>query len=230
MNRARSVSDFGCAVKWLLVAALALPCGAAEAETRVSLYAGGSGTHRSDIRLRLAQGELRFRGVAWDSRSFEMPIYYGLRVAHFLGPRPGVGLMLDFFHDKVYARSDAEGRLGGAIQGFNMSHGANYLTLSLLYRWAASERIEPYVGLGAGTMAPHVEATVAGQSAEGYQFPRGRVLQISAGVVYRFAWFLGGVLEYRFTHASVRVDVPGGDLSTRLSTHHIVGGAAVTLP
>src|SRR5207247_8469908 len=130
---------------------------------------------------------LTFHGVSWDDRSFEMPIYYGWRVTHYLKRHPDWGVALDFFHYKVYSDTDAtlpvtgtrggtpvndRERLGDTIQKLDMSHGVNYLTLNGVHRWRLRPdarrypmgRLQSYVGAGLGAVIPHVEARIGGQS------------------------------------------------------------------
>jgi len=225
--------------------------GAAHAETTLTFYLGVSFTHDSDVRLRQPDGtDLRYRNVSWASRSLELPFYYGLRLTHHFEPRRDWGVMLDFFHDKAYADTTTpvgvsgtrrgepvEGTepLGATVQGFNMSHGVNYLTLDVLRRWntcpevGCTGRLQPYVGAGAGLVIPHVEATLGDQSVSEYQV-RGPAFQVLGGVGWPFASRFSLSGEYRFTHTSLTVDVPGGTLGTTLDTHHLILGPSFRLP
>jgi len=229
----------------------ALWAGAARAETTLTLYAGVSFTHDSDVRVRLPGGtNLEYRGISWASRSFQLPIYYGVQLTHHFASRPDWGVRLDFFHDKAYADADTPvpvtGTRGGVrvagseplaatVQGFNMSHGANYLTLNVLRRWnrcpqpGCTGRPQPYVGAGLGLMIPHVEATVGAESVSDYQLT-GPAFQLTGGLAYPLASRLSVSGEYRFTRGDASVDIPGGTLDTRLYTHHLVAGPSLRLP
>jgi lipid A oxidase len=241
--------------------------GPARAETDVSLYIGKSFTNDSDVRIRQPGGtRLTFEGVSWDDESFEMPIYYGWRVTHYLKPHPEWGVALDFFHYKVFSDTDAvlrvRGTRGGApvngrerfgdtIQKLDMSHGVNYLTLNAVRRWRPVRRLrlrfggeragggrgaadwsevrfQPYAGAGIGAVIPHVEAEIGGRRIGEYQW-RGPGFQIFGGVSYRLArrWRL--FAEYKFTHTTLTVDIPGGDAHTTLNTHHLVLGGSYRL-
>ena len=225
--------------------------GVARAETTLTLYLGVSFTHDSPVRLRQPGGtDLTYRDISWTSRSLELPLYYGVRLTHHFEPRRDWGLMLDFFHDKAYADTEkavtVEGIRGGepvegteplgvTVQGFNMSHGANYLTLDVVHRWntcpepGCTGRLQPYVGAGAGLVIPHVEATLGDQSVGEYQV-RGPAFQVLGGVAWPFASRFSLSGEYRFTHTSLTVDVPGGTLGTTLDTHHLILGPSFRLP
>ncbi|WNG32484.1 hypothetical protein F0U61_01820 [Archangium violaceum] len=158
--------------------------------------------------------------------------------------------MLDFFHDKAYAETEKPVRvtgtrggepvdvtetLGSTVRGFNMSHGMNYLTLDVVHRWNAcpepgcTGRLQPYVGAGAGLVIPHVEAAIGDASVSEYQV-HGPAFQVLGGVAWPFASRFAVSGEYRFTHTSVTVDVPGGTLGTTLDTHHLMAGPSLRLP
>lgn len=221
------------------------------AETTVSAYVGISFTHDSAVRLRQPGGtDLTFQGVSWSSRSLELPLYYGLRITHHFAARPSWGVRLDFVHDKVYADAEEHHRVTGmragapveaqepldaSVQRFNMSHGANYLTLHLLHRWnpcpepGCTSRLQPYVGAGAGILIPHVEATVGESSVSEYQV-HGPGFQLLGGLDVPVASRLALFGEYRFSHASLGVDIPGGELRTTLNTHHLLVGPSFRLP
>ncbi len=225
--------------------------GAARAETTLMLYLGVSFTHDSEIRLRQPGGtDLTYRDISWASQSFKSPFYYGVRLTHHFESRRDWGVMLDFFHDKVFADTqkpvrvtgtrggepvDGTEPLGATVQGFNMSHGMNYLTLDVVHRWnscaepGCTGRLQPYVGAGAGLVIPHVEATLGDQSVGEYQV-HGPAFQALGGVAWPFASRFSLASEYRFTHTAVTVDVPGGTLGTTVDTHHVILGPAFRLP
>jgi len=193
---------------------------AARAETQLAAYLGNSWTARSDVAL----AGRTFPGVAWETRSFQSPPYYGLRAAHFFAEESGWGVALDFFHDKAYA---ANGSIAPALRRLSFSHGLNHLTVDVDWHTRAGP-LRPYAGLGAGFLVPHVEAQSDSASLEEYQWFRGLSTKAQVGMQWR-AGPVGVFVEYRLTLAHLRVSVPGGDLSTWLRTHHIVGGAFVAL-
>ena len=233
----------------LLALLAAHPAGA---EMELSLYFGKSFTDDSDVRLRQPNDtRLTFHGVSWSDHSFEMPIYYGFRVTHFFGHRADWGVALDFFHYKVFSDTNAilpvtgtrsgapvndRERLGDTIQRLDMTHGVNYLTLNAIHRWRLHSdgpryprgRLQPYVGAGVGAVIPHVEARIGGVVKQGYQW-RGPGCQFFAGASYALSshWALFG--EYKYTHTTLTVDVPGGDAHTTLDTRHLVLGGSYRL-
>ncbi|HEX8820734.1 MAG TPA: hypothetical protein VF794_12470 [Archangium sp.] len=225
--------------------------GIAHAETTLLLYVGVSFTHDSNVRLRQPGGtDLTYRDISWTSQSWTSPIYYGVRLTHHFEARRDWGVMLDFFHDKVFADTEQAVRVTGTrggepvegmepmaatVQRFNMSHGMNYLTLDVLHRWntcpepGCTGRVQPYVGAGAGLVIPHVEATMGDQAVSEYQV-RGPAFQVLGGVAWPFASRFALSSEYRFTHTSPTVDVPGGTLETSIDTHHLIAGPSFRLP
>ncbi|MGC2047599.1 MAG: hypothetical protein WA635_03165, partial [Gallionella sp.] len=80
----------------LIVGALACIAGTAFAETTVMFYLGISLTRNSNIHVRQpgTGSDATFRNVSWESRSFEMPFYYGIRVNHFFKDHPNAGIGL----------------------------------------------------------------------------------------------------------------------------------------
>jgi len=194
---------------------------AARGETQVAAYLGNSWTARSDVSL----AGRTFPGVAWETRSFQSPPYYGVRAAHFFSEESGWGLALDFFHDKAYA---ADGSIAPALRRLSFSHGLNHVTVDVDWRTRAGP-LRPYGGVGAGSLVPHVEAQSDSASVDEYQWFRGISAKAQVGVQWRLPGPAGIFLEYRLTFAYLRVSVPGGDLSTWLRTHHLVAGAFVAL-
>src|SRR4030095_2598218 len=136
----------------VLIVAIATVGEFAHAETTMSAYLGKSWTRSSDLTISqpATSSDATFQDVGWDSKSSSSPLYYGLRVTHFIEPYPSWGVAVDFTHYKIYARtSDAvrvHGRWNGSpvdetapletrVQKFNISHGVNYIGLLGLYRF-----------------------------------------------------------------------------------------------
>jgi hypothetical protein len=228
----------------------------ARAETLASLYLGVSYTHPSTVRLRQEGGtDLRLRGVAWSSQSLTRPLYYGLRVSYLPDDDASLGVMLDFVHDKVLSdpaqRVQVEGlRAGEAVQArepvgrslerFRLTHGANHLTVHLVFRFGGCvkpaqcrPRPRPYASSGLGVLVPHVEATVPagaeGRAREdGYQLT-GPSWQGALGLLSPELLRTALFGEYRFSRARVHVGVPGGSVDTHLATHHLMLGPSFRL-
>jgi lipid A oxidase len=209
-------------LRWTAVPMLvAIGSGAAlRAETQLAAYLGNTWTADSGVTI----AGRTFQGVSWATRSFRAPPYYGLRAARFFAAS-GWGISIDFFHDKAYA---ADGSLAPTLRRLSFSHGLNHLTIDVDRRFRVGP-LRPYLGLGAGTLVPHVEAQSDSASIDEYQWFRGVSLKAQAGVQGLVAGPLGLFAEYRFTFAHLGVSTPAGDLSTSLSTHHVIAGVFVAL-
>lgn len=223
-------------------AALAAP-GGAKAEFLLGIYGGISGTFDSDVDLEAPGGtDLTLKDVPFDGKSFDSPIYYGVRGTYWLNNAPSYGIMLDFTHAKAIADKDAtvdvSGMRGGGGIGptesvsttfdeLEFSHGLNTLTLNGLYRHPLSW-ITPYAGLGLGVSIPHVEIDVAGGSSTDEYQVGGLAAQALAGLEVslgdRFALFA----EYKFSYTPLDIDLDGGgSLETDLFTNQAILGLSV---
>lgn len=233
------------AARLLLGVALlgALP---ARAETLASVYLGLSYTHPSAVRLRQPGGtDLLLAGVDWASESLTPPLYYGLRVRWFPDDDASLGVMLDFVHDKVLAdpsqRVRAEGRrageavqarepIGRSLERFELSHGANHLSVHMVFRFGGCVKPEQcrrrttlHTSAGLGVVIPHVEAAVPAGRERGYQLT-GPSWQYALGVLSPELWRLSLLGEYRFSNARIHAGVAEGSVDTRLLSHHLLLG------
>jgi lipid A oxidase len=234
------------ALALLLGAALAGP-GAAGAEDVVAVYLGVAWAPRSDLRLREPGGtDVTYHDVSWRTRSLTGPVYYGVRLTHWLEERPGVGVALDFTHAKIYLRDTSvrvTGTRGGtpvdqvepvsdAIRSFNNSHGVNLLTVNALARAGAppadgpgeGRRLRPYAGVGVGLAVPHVEAEIGGGATGEYQVT-GPAVQALAGLEARTGgrWTVFG--EYKAARARLHERLHGGRAAALdVTVHQVVGG------
>jgi lipid A oxidase len=129
------------------------------------------------------------------------------------------------------------------------THGHNMLTLNGLVRLASFGRFSPYVGLGGGISLPHSEIHLLTDPARTYEYQyTGLNGQALAGIEFRTP--TGSVFfEYKFTLANYKSPVthtdgnwlpqdmwrqfsrwwsgtepPGGWVSTRLTSHQVIGG------
>lgn len=222
------------------------------AETTASFYLGASHTANSDVRIRQPStgSDATFYNVEWDSQSFKNPLYYGIRVNHFLEMRPHWGFGLDFTHDKVYAKTgqvvQVSGTWNGApvneaarmdqrVQSFNISHGVNTLALNVYHRWALGNspfffgRYQPYVGAGPAYYVLHAENTVNGQNNEGGYKGAGFGYQLLVGLHYRITQTVGVFIEAKYNSGKVEVDTGGGGRGeTTLNSSQLLGGLSLT--
>jgi len=188
---------------------------AAGAEWELSFYSGYQTAPHSGVTGTFTDGSDIDVSAAWEGRSFDVPIYYGLRATRWVG---AWGFGAEFTHTKVYA--DDETLADGGFQRLEFTDGLNALTLNALRRWEYGV-LTPYAGGGVGVAVPHVDVRQAGSSDEtfGYQLV-GPAARAFAGVSYGFAqnWAVFG--EYQMTYSMVDADLDGGgDLQTDIITN-----------
>ena len=193
------------------------------AEWFVAGYLGGAHTVDSDLTVRQPDGTHLFRGVAWESRSFEVPPYYGIQLGGFFTDG-AFGVRIDYCHDKVYAQSD----LAPTLQRFSLSHGLNSITVDALVRqrWAGRAL---YGGGGIGTVVPHVETATAAGSVEEYQWFRGFTGKALAGIALEVAGPFAVFAELRLTWIHASMEIPGGDARASFFTVHAAAGVLFRL-
>lgn len=150
---------------------------------------------------------------------------------------------------------NATKNLGEVFRRLEFSHGHNMLTLNGLMRLPdLHARLSPYVGLGLGINLPHSEIRLkeGGRRTYEYQYA-GPVAQGLIGIEFRVPR-MSYFFEYKFTLAAYSVPLseldgteiglfadlyrqfsnwlsgeepPGGSLSTRLTSHQLIGGLGV---
>lgn len=144
-------------------------------------------------------------------------------------------------------------KISEIVKKLEFSHGHNLLTLNGLLRLPnIGARVSPYVGAGAGVLLPHTEVRLTNGDPRTYEYnyagPAGQAL---IGLEFRLSR-MSVFLEYKFTYAQYEAPLsqmngswlfldiwrqiqrwmngeepPGGHVSTRLSSHQLVGGLAV---
>ena len=194
----------------------------------IGAYLGGASTRPSSITLATSDTERRvFEQVTFRSESFEPPVYYGYRVGYRLG-RTGVFVEAELIHLKVIAD---QASLAAPVQHFAMSHGMNFILANVVWMPPAGDRerrLNVVARAGIGPTLPHVEARVSGEERQGYE-AGGVGFQLAPGLAVRVGgpWRL--TADYKFTFARPRVSVPGGTITTSLSTHHVTVGICAVL-
>lgn len=220
-----------------------------QAEWMVSLYGGIARTLASDVTLELGDTHLTFHDVSWDDESFKEPQYFGLRLTYWFDRHSPWGLAVDFAHAKMITDLDEEvavtgirgGKLvnarealGDSFLKLEFSHGLNLLTANVLYRWLVQSRspglnrLQPYVGLGAGAAFPHVEVGLGPFSTGDFQFA-GPALQGLAGLHVNLMKYLSVFAEVRLSYSHLNVDLQGGgSLETDAWTYHFNIGLSLS--
>ena len=226
-------------------------CKHSHAEVVLSYYGGAALTDDNDLKLHQPGGtSLTFHDVSWSDQSFESPYYYGARLTYWLVSKPRWGAAVDFTHAKIYldlsdtvhvmgkrdgvSVNDRE-RVGDTFERFNLSHGHNFFTVNLMYRWfpkgkrdeSLLGRLQPYVGVGAGAAYPHVETTIDGVKTDEYQLA-GPAVKGMVGLNYDLWKHLSTFVEYKLIYADLDLDLKGGgSVQTETVTHNLAFGISV---
>lgn len=213
----------------------------------IAAYMGGAGT--ADSSLRVSQPaldtDLTFERLRFRSRSFDPPLYYGLRGGYFIPRMPFFGVEAEFIHLKVFSNpqqqvrvtglrsgtpSNGEVRLGEVIQQYSISHGLNFLLFNAALRHGVKRSADAPDGrlvftarVGAGPTLPHTESSIEGQRQEQYEL--GRLgWQLAGGAGFKLWRGLYALGEYKFTRTRQRGKVFSGTAESLFRTHHGVFG------
>ncbi|MBI5711555.1 MAG: hypothetical protein HZC42_14820 [Candidatus Eisenbacteria bacterium] len=210
-----SLGALACSVALMLTTAIM-----AHAEVRWSAaaYLGAAWNLPSPLIIRQPGfADLRLR-ARYDSRAFELPLYYALRLERSTGR---AGWAVSFIHHKLHL-SDPPAEVGE----FAISHGFNLLLVERTWREGRVHR-----SLGAGVVIAHPENTVRGRklAEDGGRLGGGYYLAgfaASAAVAREIplggGWF--APLEGRVTAAWARVPVAGGQADVpNVAVHGLAG-------
>ena len=218
----------------------------ARAEFVASLFGGMALTENNDLRLKQSGGtDLKFHDVSYQGKDFQSPLYYGAHLTYFPPQISHWGFGVEFFHAKLYLNTDETVHVTGAREGtrvddhepvgdtinaFNISHGLNFLTADVLYRWFLGQRghdflgrFQPYAGAGIGVVIPHVESTIGSVHFEQYQW-HGPGAQGFVGTNFDLTRHWSMFIEYKLSYADLDLSIPGGSISLTPWTHHFVTG------
>jgi hypothetical protein len=221
----------------------------AHADWMVGGFLGHARTQSSTVGLSLPaqQTDVEIVGVAYRGESFKAPQYYGYRIAWLPNARPWLGVEVELIHAKVFAEANALVQVRGSLQGaavdaalplssvvqrLAMSHGLNFIFANLVLRRdlgapgrGGTGRLVAVMRVGGGPTLPHAESSISGVERE--QYEGGGFGAQGAGGLELAVWRgLGVTGEYKFTWASPRIGVAGGEATIPARTHHLVGGLA----
>ena len=184
----------------------------------IQAFLGGARNFATTLRIEQPPySDLRW-DAEYDTRAFEMPLYYALRVARWKGDR---AWGLDLVHHKLHLRNPPP-----EVQSFAISHGYNLLTFGRARRWAGL-----VLWLNAGAVIAHPENTVRGAHLSesrgalglGYYLAGATV---GASVAKQFAlgprWL--AALEAGLAGSTARVPVEGGHADVPNVALHIRAG------
>ena len=178
----------------------------AVAEVELSFYGGAQNAPHSDVFISGDSAYPARTFIGWEGRSFDSPIYYGLRATIWQSQTFGYGV--DFAHNKIYPQ-DSE-LDGTPFETLEFTDGLNTLTVNAYRRWpGALGAVTPYVGGGLGLAIPHVEVSNGTTETFGYQVT-GPAATWIAGASYPISedWSVFG--EYKGTYSQNEADLEGG--------------------
>lgn len=188
---------------------------------------------------------LRFEDVELSDRSFEFPLYYGMRVSYdlrFINPR--IFAELEFIHSKVYSKPsqivrvygiyrdvpiDTSLKLGDIVQNFSISHGLNYLILNFGYKATFNPKVGMFLKFGSGISIPHFETTIDSLSFERYELNE-FVIQLSGGLNFEVYKKVNAFVELKYTSGEIlNAGIFGGTAETFIKMWHIVFGFSYSI-
>jgi hypothetical protein len=138
----------------------------------------------------------------YETRGFESPLHYALRIARWEGDR---AWELELLHHKVYLQNRPR-----AVESLSVSHGFNVVSVNracAVNAWRFR--------LGAGPVVAHPEASIAGVSYDGPYELAGAAVVGGAGAVIALTPKLSIVAEVSATYGYVRVH-PDGEPDLRV--------------
>jgi opacity protein-like surface antigen len=212
-------------------------------ELTLSYFLGGAHTLDSDLKISQPGlgNQLRFDKISFAGRSFENPLYYGIRAGFYPRRASRLGVEAEFVHLKVYAKTGKRVQISGThnglsinrqdtldriVQNYSISHGVNLLLVNGVLRHAIQRdrasgrgRVMLAGRFGIGATIPHTESTIDGLHQEQYQWGR-FALQISGGAELRLWRGLYAISEYKFTYTNQQGKVVSGEAESRLRSHH----------
>ena len=217
---------------WLVAAPLL-----ASAQWTAAAYIGKAHTADADIRVTSGTGtDVIFNKVDFEDRSFQGPLYYGLRAGYMWTSR--LGLEGEFIHMKAFARVSDPVTFSGAfptpstanttvpgdvLPQYGVSHGLNLLLGNFVVRHKLTRSLAVGLRAGLGTAIPHPEIRAFGATLDEY-LVQGAAVHFAGGGEFdlnrRLFWFG----EYKFTTTRQRFDLGSATVENRFVTHHLATG------
>jgi lipid A oxidase len=215
----------------------------ASAQWTVAAYIGKTHTADADIRvISRPTTDVLFHNVAFDDRSFQGPLYYGLRADYMLSR--STGFEAEFMHIKAFARVNepvpASGTLpvlgnvttpvppGLVLPQYNVSHGLNLVLGNFVLRHELSRRMALDFRAGLGVAVPHPEIRALGATLEEYQL-KGSAMQVAGGGDFELTRHVFWLAEYKFTRTRPRFELGSVSIENTFATHHLVTGLGFRL-
>ena len=189
----------------------------------VSIYGGLQSSPHSRITGKHSTSGAQYSElVGWEGKSFDAPIYYGIRTTFWRVDKLSYGA--EFTHTKAYAPNKA--LLSAGFDRLEFTDGHNIITLNINKRWELGE-FNTYSLVGLGIAIPHVDALPSGglHTFE-YQYS-GPAVRGAVGLSKKFNDKFSIFTEYQFTASDNKVSLRnGGSLNTKLLTNAINVGVS----
>ena len=189
----------------------------------VSIYGGFQSSPHSRITGKHNTSGAQYSElVGWEGKSFDAPIYYGIRTTFWHGDKLSYGA--EFTHTKAYAPNKA--LLSAGFDRLEFTDGHNIITLNINRRWELGE-FNTYSLVGLGIAIPHVDALPSGglHTFE-YQYS-GPAVRGAVGLSRKLNDKFSIFTEYQFTASDNKVSLRnGGSLNTKLLTNAINAGVS----
>jgi hypothetical protein len=184
------------------------------ADFSVEFFFGGAFNASTNLRIeQVGEQTLDFK-ADWDTRSFEQPLYWAVRLT-LTGPfRDGLGLELQMIHHKIYLENRPS-----EVQQFEISHGFNILTLNV-----GHYSLPVALRAGAGVVVAHTDSVIRGlRSDSGYEVT-GPAFIAGAGRRIQIWSSLFASFDLQVSAARAKVSVPEGKAYTSNYALHLMAG------
>ena len=182
----------------------------------ISFYGGVQSSPHSRITGKHSTSGAQYSElVGWEGKSFEAPIYYGIRTTFWRDDRLSYGA--EFTHTKAYAPTSALQSAG--FDRLEFTDGHNIFTVNIIKLWELTG-FNTYSLAGLGVAIPHVDALPSGgRHTFEYQFS-GLAFRAAIGLSRRLNDEFSVFSEYQFTASDNKVSLlNGGSLNTKLLTN-----------
>ena len=155
--------------------------------------------------------------VGWEGKSFDAPIYYGIRTTFWRNDKLGYGA--EFTHTKAYAPSNALQNAG--FDRLEFTDGHNIITFNMNRRWELGE-FKTYSLVGLGIAMPHIDALPSGGLHTFEYEYTGPAVRAAVGLSRNLNEDFSIFTEYQFTASDNKVSLRnGGTLNTKLLTNAV---------
>ena len=155
--------------------------------------------------------------VGWEGKSFDAPIYYGIRTTLWRKDKLSYGA--EFTHTKAYAPNSA--LQGAGFDRLEFTDGHNIITFNINRRWELGE-FKTYSLVGLGIAMPHVDALPSGGLHTFEYQHTGPAVRAAVGLSRKLNEDFSIFIEYQFTASDNKVSLRnGGTLNTKLLTNAV---------